>query len=298
MRHINDIIDNYRTLEQELVAKLSYTVKHYVTAGTNREYVWEEFFRNIVPKKFNIARSVFVIDSYGNCSNEVDIAIYDEQFTPYIFNYKSIKFIPIEAVAAVIQCKSYSFKTQELKVWCESIRKLKTSSDSIARLATHIHIGSLEDVVPKPTQISTTPIVILCYIREDRSKKIRKGVRESFDIVLESFRSATPESGNLNIFFSEDNHNLYQILCRYNRSGEKARKISSEKIKAVKDQLSDRKIQDLLVESKDEQYTLLSFIFQFNQMLMMINNPLFFPHQAYVNLFNRCAQGREGDNNE
>ena len=40
--------------------------------------------------------------------------------------------------------------------------------------------------------------------------------------------------------------------------------------------------------TKDEvqEYTLLSFIFQFNQMLMMINNPMFFPHKAYVDMFN------------
>ncbi|MBP1998489.1 hypothetical protein J2Z72_001389 [Peptostreptococcus canis] len=35
----------------------------------------------------------------------------------------------------------------------------------------------------------------------------------------------------------------------------------------------------------DKQNNLLSFIFQFNQLLMLINNPIFFPHLAYVKMF-------------
>lgn len=60
----------------------------------------------VIPKKYCIEQGVFIIDSYGKISNEVDLAVFDEMYTPYIFNYEEIKFIPIEAVAAVIQCKS------------------------------------------------------------------------------------------------------------------------------------------------------------------------------------------------
>ncbi len=42
------------------------------------------FFLRIIPKKFNTTRFVFIIDSKENISKEVDIAIYDEQYTPYI----------------------------------------------------------------------------------------------------------------------------------------------------------------------------------------------------------------------
>ncbi|EGV08850.1 conserved domain protein [Parvimonas sp. oral taxon 393 str. F0440] len=37
----------------------------------------------------------------------------------------------------------------------------------------------------------------------------------------------------------------------------------------------------------DGNHTLLSFIFQFNQLLMLINNPIFFPHLDYVDMFNK-----------
>ena len=70
-----------------------------------RDRVWKSLFEMIIPKKYCIEQSVFIIDSYGNISREVDLAVYDEMYTPYIFNYGEIKFIPIEAVAVVVQCK-------------------------------------------------------------------------------------------------------------------------------------------------------------------------------------------------
>ena len=91
-KFIRDIKENYLKMERELATQLNYDVtNHQLTAGSHREEVWTDFFRRIVPKKFNITRSVFIIDSNQNVSNEVDIAIYDEQYTPYIFNYGLIQ---------------------------------------------------------------------------------------------------------------------------------------------------------------------------------------------------------------
>lgn len=58
-KFIEDIRNNYRKLERELVTQLSYQVEHDVTMGTNREEIWVDFFERIIPKKFNIARPVF-----------------------------------------------------------------------------------------------------------------------------------------------------------------------------------------------------------------------------------------------
>lgn len=295
---IKDIKENYLKMERELVTQLNYNVtNHDLTAGTYREEIWADFFRRIVPKKFNIARSVFIIDSNENISKEVDIAIYDEQYTPYIFNYGLIKFIPIEAVAAVVQCKSRSLDKDDLLNWTDSINNLQTSNDSIVRLATCIHIGTNISEKIKPIQISTTPIKILCYISETK-KIIRKNEgKDSFDIVIEAYQYKKDENksdkkdnnikssntiylGNLNILI-KNNPNLYDILCQYNRNN------LEYDNDTIKEDLINRKITDYNIYKGKEKYTLLSFIFQFNQMLMMINNPMFFPHKAYVDMFNK-----------
>ncbi len=138
---IQGIVKNYIKLEESIVSQLSFTNKHGVTIGGFREEIWKSLFEQIVPKKYTVERSVFIIDSGGNVSNEVDLAIFDEQYTPYIFNYGKMKFIPIEAVAVVVQCKSTDLKPEQLKEWVCSIARLKTSLKSIARMHTHMALG-------------------------------------------------------------------------------------------------------------------------------------------------------------
>lgn len=274
-KHIEDIMENYLKMEKEIVTELNYEVTtHYGTAGTNREEIWKELFRRIVPKKFNITRSVFIIDSNGNVSKEVDIAIYDEQYTPYIFNYGTIKFIPVEAVAAVVQCKSENLDNQNLKEWVNSIENLKTSTNSYARLATCIHIGNLHK--SNSTQNATKPIKILCYTSKIKSSTENSMGREFFDIVIEAYQNPNKQnaenySGNLKITFKDNN--LFEILEKYNGVQKINEFTSLEKIE----------IKNYSIKN----YNLLSFIFQFNQMLMMINNPMFFPHLAYVEMFSK-----------
>lgn len=48
-------------------------------------------FTKIIPKKFVIAQSVFIIDTFGKVSREVDLAIFDETYTPYIFSECELK---------------------------------------------------------------------------------------------------------------------------------------------------------------------------------------------------------------
>ena len=291
---INDIKENYLKMERELVTQLNYDVtNHQLTAGTYREEIWADFFRKIVPRKFNIARSVFIIDSKENISNEVDIAIYDEQYTPYIFNYGLIKFIPIEAVAAVVQCKSRSLDKDDLLNWTNSIKNLQTSNDSIVRLATYIHIG--KESICDAIQTATKPIKILCHIPTDETCNDDTNGREYFDIVIEAYQNSksskeqtqnnTEYNGNLKINFSDEN--LLDVLKNYNQADKKELGNLKEDKKLKSETLANRKIADYDILKGKNKYTLLSFIFQFNQMLMMINNPMFFPHKAYVDMFNK-----------
>ena len=300
-KFIRDIKENYLKMERELVTQLNYDVtNHQLTAGSHREEVWTDFFRRIVPKKFNIARSVFIIDSNQNVSNEVDIAIYDEQYTPYIFNYGLIKFIPVEAVAAVIQCKSRNLSSEDLAEWADSIDVLKTSNDSIVRLATYVHIGKLqeEDGRNNAIQTATRPIKILCHIPVDETNTDNSKGRDKFDIVIEAYQNSksdknkdkdaseeTSYGGNLKITFADND--LFTVLQKYNQAD---MKLNSKTIIKNSEKLKERKIGDYKVSDKTKKYTLLSFIFQFNQILMMINNPMFFPHKAYVDMFNKDIQ--------
>ena len=82
----------------------------------------------------------------------------------------------------------------------------------------------------------------------------------------------------MNITFKDTD--LLGVLLKYNQADNVKKTVNNLET------LEERKIKDYKVSDKTKEYTLLSFIFQFNQMLMMINNPMFFPHMAYVEMFN------------
>lgn len=330
---IEDIINNYDIEEQLVVEQLNFVNHHGPTLGTFREEIWQDLFAKIIPKKFSIERSVFLIDSKGRTSSEVDLAIFDEMYTPYIFRKGKIKYIPIEAVAVAIQCKSTDFGG--ISDWAKSIKKLKTTGNSIARMATTVCVE------PPKTQSSTRPIMILCSI-----SKPSKENAELFDFII---HKAKGNSARLVVEIPNDNRSLfdwYLTLNHYNESSKnqiddtdaKAESVNpnnmqekkEEKIEAaisnirnaleqteykyiddkiaaintcfdsIHKDLNELKLEDnYSIHSDNHNTSLLTLNFQLNQLLMLINNPMLFPHQAYVEMFNKISKEKiDGNDTE
>lgn len=281
-----NVIENYQNLEKSIVQQLCLKVdNHGTTCGTNREYIWKTLFEQLIPKKLNIAQSVFIIDSYGNVSNEVDLAIFDEQYTPYIFRYGKIQFIPIEAVAAVIECKSKTLKKEDLGNWVEEIKKLKTNSESITRLATNITGTSA------PTQKYTRPIIINCNLAKEEYDK-------DFDIVLSADEKA--ESIKIIINGGEETPALDKWFLNLNFAnhedeGNVDKLCYDTKLPKV---LKKTKLEDYCIRKEGKEISLLSLNFMLNQLLMLINNPMFFPHMAYVEMFNKVLEEQKEESEE
>lgn len=292
---INNIYKNYCDMEKALVKQLNFQAEHSTTIGGYREEVWKSLFEQIIPKKFSIERSVFIIDSKGNVSNEVDLAIFDEQYTPYIFRYGTLKFIPIEAVAVVIECKSSSIDTEKISKWCESIDDLRTSYNSVARMASSMIVHNdkeIEDVKKaikngekyrEITQSSTRPIKILCCVT---TKKVISTLTEKFDFVI----LASDESENqLNIICNNKCENLEFWNNQLNHYGTD---IENKWSDSGEDNKQNAPLEDYIVKNN----SILTLIFQLNQLLMLINNPLLFPHMSYVKMFNKCSTSLNGEN--
>lgn len=279
---IKAIINNYVQNEKALVNQLFFRASHNPTTGSFREEVWKGMFEQIIPKKFVIEQSVSIIDSEGNISNEVDLAIFDETYTPYIFRYDKLKFIPIEAVAVVIECKSTSLDKKNLENWAKSIKSLKTSQESYVRMFTEISIGSDKKL---RTQTSTRPMRILCCL----NNKYKDCCGSEFDVVIR----ANKKNKCLSIMIDGSKDNLYSWYESLNHADDKMK----ESIKEIDniDKVQGVKLKDYEVYHKDKLVSLLTFNLQLNQILMMINNPILFPHKAYAQMFNRCKEdGKNG----
>jgi hypothetical protein len=46
-----------------------------------------------------------VIDSLGSFSKQIDIVVFDRQYSPFIFNFQGQKTIPAESVCAAFEAK-------------------------------------------------------------------------------------------------------------------------------------------------------------------------------------------------
>ncbi len=291
---INNIIENYRNNEKTLVKQLYFQLDHGPTIGGFREDVWREMFKQIIPQKFATEQSVFIIDSAGNVSNEVDLAIFDETYTPYIFHYGRLKFIPVEAVAVVVECKSSSVKKKELEKWAESIRALTTSRKSYLRIATGIICGEEVQKVP-PTQTQTRPLRILCCLKEQfENQSENQSYENMFDIIV----WASSEENRLNINFDTRKKNLKDWFCAMNHADDwQKEQIKDKEGGNINDgsKLEKIELKEYQVKGKDGDISLLSFNLQLNQLLMLFNNPMPFPHRAYSEMFNKFAKGEGAD---
>ena len=122
----------FRGLQDQMEAKLTFNrevVKHPTTKGAVTELAWAKMLSTYLPKRY-CADNAFVIDSTGNISEQIDIVIFDRQYSPFILKQNGVTYIPAECVYAVIEVKQdLSRKNLEYaQKKAASVRKLKRTS--------------------------------------------------------------------------------------------------------------------------------------------------------------------------
>lgn len=279
---VNNIKDNYRQIEKSIVDQLYMKHDlHGLTIGQSREDIWQQIFEMIMPKKFVIEKSVFIIDTYDGVSREVDLAIMDEMYTPYIFRYGRLKFIPIEAVAAVVECKSREVSAENIREWYWSMENLRTNAVAYARTITMIATESA------PTQKSTRPITILCTLKNNISEEI-KGY---FDFTLTAVKEHKDKDAHIQIESGKSKESLWEWYRKLNFNGDEYSDLSKVKGEGKLKEVTLNRYE--VKDSNHEVISLLTFNLQFNQLLMLINNPMLFPHVAYADMFNSNKKMKE-----
>lgn len=135
----------YQALQKDMIARAEFssTLKHVVDKGDNAEENWLSWFKNYLPKRYKIAKAT-VIDSKGNVSDQIDIVIYDGQYSYLAFNQNGILYIPAESVYAVFEVKQNLNKSHMDYAGnkAASVRKLERTSVAIP------HAGGVHP--PKP----------------------------------------------------------------------------------------------------------------------------------------------------
>ena len=77
---------------------------HPTTKGDASEEVWLEMLRKYLPERYQAAKA-HVVDSLGAFSEQIDVVIFDRQYSPFIFNFQGQTIIPAESVYGAFEAK-------------------------------------------------------------------------------------------------------------------------------------------------------------------------------------------------
>ncbi|MDA3789477.1 MAG: hypothetical protein PF503_13425 [Desulfobacula sp.] len=114
----------------------SKSITHDGVMGDVNELHFIKVLRKYLPNRYAVD-SAIVIDSNGATSDQIDIVIYDPQYTPPLLDQHNHRFIPAEAVYAVFEVKPTVNKNylEYAGEKAESVRVLERTSVPITHIA-------------------------------------------------------------------------------------------------------------------------------------------------------------------
>jgi hypothetical protein len=136
-------------LQEQMITALSTNreaILHAPTKGAATELHWLKMLEDYLPKRYCVDNA-FVLDCDGRCSDQIDVIIYDRQYSPFLFNQHGAKYVPAESVYAVLEVKpelnagnlAYAAKK------AASVRQLRRTSAPITHAG-----GKFDPIVPPP----------------------------------------------------------------------------------------------------------------------------------------------------
>ena len=136
-----DLTEVFHRVQQEMLAQLAVgrLFEHASAAGAATEHHWLDLFDRYLPKRYRVTPA-FVIDSAGRRSRQIDIAIFDNLYSPLLFPHASGFHIPAESVYAVFEVKP-TFSRQWLRDAAEkaaSVRALHRTSVPVIAGGTNV----------------------------------------------------------------------------------------------------------------------------------------------------------------
>ena len=123
-------------------------IDHPGSKGDSSENEWINWLTKYLPKRYKVDKA-FVVDHEGFISEQIDVVIYDRQYSPFVFHHNGIIYIPAESVYAVFEVKQELDKgnIEYAAGKIECVRELTRTSAPI------IHAGGTISTPKKPFEI-------------------------------------------------------------------------------------------------------------------------------------------------
>lgn len=101
-----DLKELFRSYQAEMEKTLcvSRTIGHAPTKGDETETCWIQWFKDYMPNRYQADKG-FVVDSRGSISEQIDVIVYDQHYSPFLLNRGNYVYVPAESVYAVFEVK-------------------------------------------------------------------------------------------------------------------------------------------------------------------------------------------------
>ncbi len=123
---------------------------HPTIKGDASEKRWIDWMSSLLPRRYAVERAL-IIDKNAKESEQIDIVVFDPQYTPVIYAEHGIRMLPAESVYAVFEAKQ-TFNANNITYAAKkaaSVRALHRTSASIT------HAGGEFDKPKPPFDILT-----------------------------------------------------------------------------------------------------------------------------------------------
>jgi hypothetical protein len=136
----------FLALQDQMAARLNaarIAISHPTAIGTAAEINWRQMLEDYLPSRYKVSDG-FVVDAEGLISRQIDVVIFDRQYSPFIFNQDNTFYIPAESVYAVFEVRPELNRenTSYAGAKATSVRRLRRTSAPIP------HAGGIFE--PKP----------------------------------------------------------------------------------------------------------------------------------------------------
>jgi hypothetical protein len=129
-----DLKKTFYNLQTQMIARLYThrdTVTHRGTKGDVTEANWIQLFNDYLPERYRTAKA-FVVDSTGRHSDQIDVVVFDRQYSPFLFNQDGAMYVPAESVYAVFEVKQV-LDQEALDDTCGHICSVRQLTDPACR---------------------------------------------------------------------------------------------------------------------------------------------------------------------
>ena len=178
MKNIN-LADMFNGLQQQMISQLN-TNREFIThpgsKGDSLENAWIDWLRKYLPSRYSVDKAI-IIDSEGNTSHQIDIVIYDNWFTPFMFSQNGFHYIPAEGVYAVFEVKP------DIQGFCEGKSHIQYAGEKIEsvrilkRTSTYM-INSGKRFEPRPLTKIIGGILSSTNTFAENNKSVEKHIKE------------------------------------------------------------------------------------------------------------------------